>query len=140
MENNPTWIPVVALALRNGDGRWLMQCRPPGKAHAGLWEFPGGKVEVTEKPREALIREVLEELDIAIRPDDLEPVGMADHAGQPGRVPIVILLYSARRWEGTPRSLEGGRVDWFGPAEIEELPMPPLDVKLLSQLRREFGI
>lgn len=134
MQSFPTWVPVVALALSDGQGRWLMHRRPEGKAHAGLWEFPGGKVEGTEIPVEALLREAQEELGIALEPDDLRPLAFADEANAGGNCGIVILLYSAARWKGEPISLEGGAVGWFDLAEMQRLPKPPLDRELVRQL------
>ncbi len=134
MEQEPKWIMVVALALRQDDGRWLMHRRPPKKHHGGLWEFPGGKVEPDELPDSALEREIREELGIGLDRDRLEPVTFAHsppHGGAPG---IVILLYRSDRWTGDPRSLEGGEVAWLIPEEIEPLSKPPLDVALCRAL------
>ena len=134
MEKNPTWIPVVALALGRSDGRWLMHRRPAGKAHAGLWEFPGGKVDAGEHPVIALIREIEEEVSISLAPVDLHPAGFAQ--AEPGghSAPIVILLYDCRQWRGDPAALEGGELGWFTPPEIALLDKPPLDVELARQL------
>ena len=132
VQDIPTWIPVVALALSDGAGRWLMHRRPAHKQHGALWEFPGGKVEAGETPRGALVREIGEELGIAIAASDLAPTGFADHgaAGAP-----VILLYTCTRWRGPPpRALEGGVVDWFTPTEIGRLECPPLDRQLIAAL------
>lgn len=125
---------VVALALERADGRILMQRRPPEKAHGGLWEFPGGKVEPGETPRAALVREVNEELAITVDPAALEPAGFADGRAQRGENAIVILLYSARAWRGEPRAVEGGAFGWYSRAEIAALAMPPLDYALLETL------
>ena len=111
-----------------------MHRRPEGKAHAGLWEFPGGKVENTEIPVKALLREAQEELGIALDPADLRPLAFADEAIAAGTRGIVILLYSAARWQGEPVSLEGGAVGWFDLAEMQQLPKPPLDRELVRQL------
>lgn len=127
-------VPVVALALECADGRILMQQRPPGKAHGGLWEFPGGKVEPGETPRAALVREVNEELAIALDPAALTPACFADGPAGTGEKAIVILLYSARSWQGEPRAVEGGACGWFTRAEIAKLAMPPLDYALLERL------
>ncbi len=128
------WMPVVAGALQRGDGRWLMHRRPPGKHHAGLWEFPGGKVEADEIPSEALVRELSEELGIRCDPASMAPAGFAE-TGVPGAGrQIVILLYTVTGWSGEPEALEGGAVDWFTPAEALALPRPPLDVALCGQL------
>lgn len=134
MESIPTWIPVVALALHAPDGRILMHRRPPEKAHGGLWEFPGGKVEPGEHPVIALVREISEELAIGIDPLTLEPVGLAQAPLDGASVPIVILLYACGRWSGEPEPQEGGAIGWFDAAEIAALDKPPLDVSLARQL------
>lgn len=134
MQRIPTWLPVVAVALFDGKGRWLMHRRPEGKAHAGLWEFPGGKVEATENPKEALVREAREELGIALDPADLQPLAFADESAAPGSRGVVILLYSAARWHGEPAALEGGAVGWFDLVEMQRLPKPPLDHELVRHI------
>lgn len=125
---------VVAAALEDGAGRWLMHRRPPDKHHGGLWEFPGGKVEPDETPRAALVREVNEELGLVLDPADMRPAALADCAADEGRPAIVILLYTAPLPGSTPQALEGGAVGWFEPAEIARLDKPPLDVELARQL------
>lgn len=139
MKNFPTWLPVVAIALSDGAGRWLLHRRPEGKQHGGLWEFPGGKVEPGETPAAALVREIREELGIGLAAPDLAPVSFAQSDARAGGLPIVILLYSARRWEGRPAALEGGAIGWFTPAEARNLAKPPLDEKLLDALVRLAG-
>ncbi len=134
MERNPTWIAVVAVALDDGAGRWLMHKRPVGKHHAGLWEFPGGKVESEEIPSLALIREIREELGIALDPAALEAAAFADGARTADGIEIVILLYTCRTWRGEPQALEGGELGWFTPFEIADLAKPPLDRKLAQHL------
>ena len=138
---------VVAGALRGtgAGGRvafedsWLMQRRPFEKHHGGLWEFPGGKVEDTESPVKALVRELAEELGIAVLPEDCTPTGFAEEKTSEGtRPPIVLLLYTVRAWEGEPRALEGGAVGWFTPDAIESLAKPPLDSQLAAQLFEKF--
>ena len=126
---------VVAVALERADGRILMQRRPPGKAHGGLWEFPGGKVERGESPRAALVREVNEELGISLDPATLAPAAFADSVPREGETAIVILLYSARAWKGEPSALEGGSFAWMTRDEIKAVAMPPLDYELLAMLR-----
>lgn len=134
LKNNPTWLPVVAVALCDPQGRVLMHRRPAGKPHSGLWEFPGGKVESGETPEEALIREIDEELGIALLSGGLRPVGFAQSAPGEDRLPIVILLYTARHWTGEPAGREGGHCAWFTPAEARDLAKPPLDARLLPLL------
>lgn len=136
LEKNPTWIPVVAVALRGDDGRLLMQRRPFGKHHGGLWEFPGGKVEPHETPVFALVREVEEELGIALDPALLEPACFAQGEGDHGHAAIVILLYTTAVWHGSPEALEGGEWGWFTQEEAARLEKPPLDVALLAGLAR----
>ncbi|MDT8279531.1 MAG: (deoxy)nucleoside triphosphate pyrophosphohydrolase [Erythrobacter sp.] len=125
---------VVAGVLMGGDGRWLMHKRPPGKHHAGLWEFPGGKVEPDEMPIESLIRELGEELGIRCAPEACAPVGFAETGIDRTTNAIVILLYKVRRWDGVPDALEGGEIGWFTPQEVLALAKPPLDVMLAQQL------
>lgn len=128
------WIAVVAGALQRADGRWLMHRRPADKHHGGLWEFPGGKVELAEMPQEALARELLEELGIACDATGMTPAGFAETARAGNEPAIVILLYTLRRWQGEPAALEGGAIGWFTPAEVADLAKPPLDRVLARQL------
>ena len=128
------WIAVVAGALQRPGGHWLMHRRPPGKQHAGLWEFPGGKVEADEIPTESLVRELAEELGIACDPLSLAPAAFAETAPGTATPAMVILLYTIERWDGEPRALEGGEVGWFTPQEIAGLPKPPLDIALAERL------
>jgi 8-oxo-dGTP diphosphatase len=134
--DNPTWLPVVAAAMIDGGGRVLMHRRPPGKAHAGLWEFPGGKVEAHEIPVNALIREISEELAIALDPGAIRPAAFAQSGPGESDIPIVILLYTATVWLGVPHSTEGGDCGWFDLADVARLEMPPLDVRLHAMLVR----
>jgi len=134
LEKIPTWTCVVALALHDDDGRWLMHRRPAHKHHGGLWEFPGGKVESGENPRAALIREIREELGIEIERDAIVPVTFAEEAVAEDRSPIVIMLYRSI-WDGSPvDALEGGEIGWFAPGEVARLAKPPLDVELSAGL------
>lgn len=130
------WIAVVAGALESGDGRWLMHLRPQGKHHAGLWEFPGGKVDAGEMPAAALVRELAEELGIVCDVSDLVPCGFAERGGDGASPALVIMLYRLARWQGEPQALEGGGVGWFTPDEIASLPKPPLDTELAARLFR----
>lgn len=134
MAGIPTWLLVVAVALRDSEGRWLMHRRPAGQHHGGLWEFPGGKVETNEIPVLALVREAREELGIEIDPADLQPVAFADHGVSQAGQPIVILLYKSERWRGTAEALEGGAIGWFTADTMHGLAKPPLDHALARQL------
>ena len=136
MENSPTWICVVALAARDGEGRLLLQKRPIGKHHGGLWEFPGGKVEPFEKPAEALVREIAEELQIAVEEAALVPAGFAQEAGRNDRRQIVLLLYTATTWSGEIRGLDGQEWSWFTLSDAAGLDLAPMDRQLLAGLSR----
>jgi 8-oxo-dGTP diphosphatase len=127
-------MPVVAGALARGDGCWLMHRRPLGKHHGGLWEFPGGKVEDNEIPKESLIRELREELGIECDPARCRPVAFAECAGDGGQPAIVILLYTVTGWAGEPAALEGGAIGWFTQTEVRGLAKPPLDEQLAAHL------
>lgn len=129
--------PVVAAALVDGAGRVLLQQRPEGKHLAGLWEFPGGKLEPGETPEAALIRELHEELSITVGPDALEPAGFATEP-LPGRH-LLLLLYVIRSWQGTPVALEADGLTWCEPAAMSAWPMPPADGPLVRQLRAYLG-
>lgn len=133
---------MVAAALLREDGRWLMHKRPPQKHHGGLWEFPGGKVEIGENPRLSLRRELGEELGIEIEIAAAEPLFFADDApGDPVHTaerPIVLMLYKITDWHGEPSSLEGGEVGWFMPTDIAALAKPPLDHALAARLFGEI--
>ncbi|WP_240624502.1 (deoxy)nucleoside triphosphate pyrophosphohydrolase [Aurantiacibacter odishensis] len=133
MQKNPTWILVVALALFDDEGRLLMQQRPVGKHHAGMWEFPGGKVEPFEKPANALVREIAEELSLAIDPAQLEQAFFAEESSDPA---VVLNLYTSRQVVSDPQSLEGQAWGWFAPREAADLPLAPMDRKLLSRFVR----
>lgn len=133
------WLTVVAGALHRSDGRWLMHQRPTGKHHAGLWEFPGGKVEPFEIPIESLVRELEEELGVACLSSDCTPAGFAEGGATANGPAIVILLYTVSLWQGEPQALEGGAVGWFTPREALALPKPPLDVMLAQRLFQNLG-
>ena len=134
MENSPTIVLVVAAAIRDRAGRLLLQQCPAHKRHAGLWEFPGGKVEVEEIPSLALCREIAEELAITLDPGDLRPAGFAEEEPAEGRSGLVLLLYTCRRWRGVPEALEGQRWDWFTLDAAAALDLPPMDRALLEAL------
>jgi len=125
---------VVAAALTDDDGRILLQRRRPGKAMAGLWEFPGGKVEEGESPETALIRELEEELGVETFAEDLEPVAFA--SAPVGDRPMILLLYRCRRWRREPRPLDASALVWLTPEEMRPDDMPPADGPLVDTLRR----
>jgi len=131
LEKKPTFIPVVAAAIYDGEGRLLLQQALPNKRHAGQWEFPGGKVENGETPRFALCREIAEELGIGLAEDALTPAGFAEESSPPA---FVLLLYSAGKWTGDPHPYEGQAWGWFTPAEAFDLPMAAMDRELLEGL------
>lgn len=133
MENNPTLLLVVAAALTNESGAVLLQQRPEGKAMAGLWEFPGGKVDPGESPEFALVRELKEELGLAVESDSLVPLTFASHSV--GERDMILLLYLCDRWTGEPEGLEGQPFQWVLPQDMDSLPMPPADVPLVAALK-----
>ena len=136
MENNPTYLFVTAAALIDQNGRILVQKRPEGKPMAGLWEFPGGKVELGETPEAALIRELNEELGIIVEERDIEPAGFASE-GLEGRH-LILLLYICRDWTGVVRSPELLDLKWLPVADILELAMPPADGPLVRMLSKSL--
>jgi 8-oxo-dGTP diphosphatase len=123
---------VVACALVDADGRVLIAQRPAGKPMAGLWEFPGGKVEDGERPEETLIRELMEELGIAVREPCLAPLAFASHAYPDFH--LLMPLYVCRRWEGQVTAKEGQKLAWVRPNKLREYPMPPADEPLVPHL------
>jgi 8-oxo-dGTP diphosphatase len=127
-----TLVLVAACALIDTDGRVLIAQRPPGKSMAGLWEFPGGKVEAGERPEETLIRELKEELGIAVAEACLAPLTFASHGY--AEFHLLMPLYVCRRWEGTARPLEGQTLAWVRPSRLRDYPMPPADEPLVSHL------
>jgi 8-oxo-dGTP diphosphatase len=127
-----TLVLVAACALIDTDGRVLIAQRPPGKSMAGLWEFPGGKVEAGERPEETLIRELKEELGIAVAEACLAPLTFASHGY--AEFHLLLPLYVCRRWEGTARPLEGQTLAWVRPSRLRDYPMPPADEPLVSHL------
>ena len=126
-------ILVAAVGLVDTDGRVLLAQRPPGKKMAGLWEFPGGKVEPGETPEAALIREMHEELGLDIKEACLAPFTFASHAYDDFH--LLMPLYLCRRWQGTPTPHEGQVLKWVRPNEMKDYPMPPADVPLVAMLR-----
>ncbi len=134
LKNNPTWQLVVAAALFDEEGRWLMHRRPENKPHGGLWEFPGGKVENAENPPFALVRELHEELGIGVDASDLKPAHFAHEPHDWSVRPIVLLLYKLAAWTGNPVAMEGGSVGWFRQDEIMALDKAPLDIALAERM------
>ena len=134
VEKDPTFVLVVAAAIRDQTGRLLLQQCPLHKRHAGQWEFPGGKVESQEIPRLALCREVLEELGLELEFEVLEPMGFAEELPAGDRPGLVLLLYTCRAWRGEPTALEGQNWGWFTPEEAAALDLPPMDRALLAGL------
>ena len=123
---------VAACALIDADGRVLIAQRPEGKSMAGLWEFPGGKVETGERPEQSLIRELKEELGIVVKEDCLAPLTFASHLYPDFH--LLMPLYVCRRWEGFVEAQEGQRLKWVRPTELRDYPMPPADEPLISHL------
>ena len=131
--NGESLLLVAACALVDSDGRVLMCQRPQGKALAGLWEFPGGKLEPGETPEVCLIRELREELGIEVAAACLAPFVFASHSYEAFH--LLMPLYLCRRWEGLPRPLEHPEIRWVRPSRMDELPMPPADAPLVAYLR-----
>ena len=124
---------VVAVALIDADGRVLLTQRPPGKVMAGLWEFPGGKVQAGESPEAALIRELKEELGIDVATACLAPLTFASHRYE--RFHLLMPLYVCRRWDGTVTPRENQALAWVRPARLDDYAMPPADRPLVAVLR-----
>jgi 8-oxo-dGTP diphosphatase len=124
---------VSAVALIDRDGRVLLAQRPAGKSMAGLWEFPGGKVEAGETPEAALIRELDEELGINTWSSCLAPLTFASHSYDDFH--LLMPLFACRKWEGTPRPKEGQTLKWVNVKDLRNYPMPPADVPLIPVLR-----
>jgi 8-oxo-dGTP diphosphatase len=123
---------VATCALIDADGRVLIAQRPEGKPMAGLWEFPGGKVEAGERPEQSLIRELKEELGISVSEDCLAPLTFASHAYPDFH--LLMPLYVCRRWQGTVTATEGQRLAWVRANRLRDYAMPPADVPLISHL------
>lgn len=124
---------VAAAALIDADGRVLLAQRPEGKSLAGLWEFPGGKVEAGESPEAALIRELAEEIGVETHASCLAPLTFASHAYADFH--LLMPLFAIRRWQGTPTPKEGQTLAWVRPRDLRDYPMPPADIPLIPVLR-----
>jgi 8-oxo-dGTP diphosphatase len=123
---------VVAVALVDADNRVLIAQRPAGKTLAGLWEFPGGKLDPGERPEAALIRELHEELGIEVKESCLAPLTFASHAYEDFH--LLMPLYICRRWEGSVSAREGQTLAWVRANKLRDYPMPPADIPLIPHL------
>jgi len=123
---------VAACALIDADGRVLLAQRPAGKDMAGLWEFPGGKVDPGERPEMTLIRELKEELDIDVQEACLAPLTFASHTYP--QFQLLMPLWICRRWRGEVKALEGQELAWVRPNRLRDYPMPPADEPLIPHL------
>lgn len=132
-EANLPIVLVSACALVDIEGRVLLAQRPEGKSMAGLWEFPGGKVEPGEAPEVALIRELREELEIDVTASCLAPFTFASHTYE--KFHLLMPLYVCRKWQGIPTPVEGQTLKWVRPVKMGDYPMPPADEPLVAMLR-----
>lgn len=132
MEKIPTYLFVVAAALVDQKGRIFVQQRPEGKAMAGLWEFPGGKVDVGETPEQALVRELQEELGILVSETSIKPIAFASEPIDERH--LVLLLYLCEQWTGELTDIEASDMQWLPVADLHTLDMPPADIPLVDQL------
>lgn len=130
--SDPKLLLVVACALVDVDRRILIAQRPEGKSLAGLWEFPGGKVEPGESPEAALIRELEEELGISTKQACLAPVTFASHSYE--NFHLLMPLYACRKWQGVPEPREHTALKWVRPQQLRDYPMPPADEPLIAAL------
>ena len=124
---------VAAAVLLDGEGRVLLAQRPQGKSLAGLWEFPGGKIDAGERPEDALARELHEELGIVVKTSDLIPTGFASHAYDDFH--LLMPLWRTHIWQGEPHACEGQKLAWVHIDALSEYPMPPADIPLITALK-----
>lgn len=124
---------VVACALLDSDNRILLAQRPEGKSLAGLWEFPGGKMESGERPEQTLIRELKEEINVTVKEECLSPLAFASHAYEDFQ--LFIPLWICRRWQGPEMPLEGQKLAWVRAKDLRDYPMPPADLPLIPMLQ-----
>ena len=132
-DGNFKLVLVAACALIDSDGRVLLAERPAGKSMAGLWEFPGGKVEAGERPEHSLIRELNEELAITVKEECLAPFAFASH--DYGEFHLLMPLFICRRWDGIVQPRENQRLAWVFPQAFSQYEVPPADLPLMAQLR-----
>ena len=132
MSNTRELLLVVAAALVDADNRVLLAQRPEGRSMAGLWEFPGGKVDAGETPEDALIRELKEELGISVQAPCLAPLTFASH--DYGDFHLLMPLYICRRWQGLVQPREGQKLAWVEKQQLRDYPMPPADEPLIAHL------
>lgn len=132
-DRNFKLVLVAACALIDSDGRVLLAERPAGKSMAGLWEFPGGKIETGERPEQSLIRELNEELGITVKEECLAPFAFASHDYDDFH--LLMPLFLCRRWEGIVQPLENQRLAWVRPQAFSQYEVPPADLPLMAQLR-----
>ena len=132
-DNTGKTIAVVAGALIDADGRYMLGSRPEGKPYAGYWEFPGGKVEAGETPEACLIRELEEELGVTVTEACLAPFVFASHGYESFH--LMMPLYLCRRWDGVVTAKEHAALAWVKPSKLGDYPMPPADAPLVAWLR-----
>lgn len=138
-DSSQLMVLVSAVALIDADGRVLLAQRPGSKSMAGLWEFPGGKIESGETPEIALIRELEEELGINTAASCLAPLNFASHSYEKiddgESFHLLMVLFACRRWQGHPKALEGGNLKWVSPKRLRDYPMPAADIPLIATLQ-----